>query len=81
MKYNKLSIIAFVLVIGGMILTNIKSLAIVGGTLALVGFILGLVSFFEIRKTKEKGKGLLITLFVIFILVILSMILLYLPLF
>lgn len=81
MKYNKLSIIAFVLTIGGILITYVKYLASAGSLLVLVGFILGLISFFEIRKTREKGKGLLIALFVIFILVVVSMALLYLPIF
>lgn len=78
-KYNKLSIIAFVLVIIGFLITYIKFLASAGSLLALVGFILGTVSYFEIKKTGEKGKGLLIALFIIFILIIVSMGLLYLP--
>jgi len=82
MKYNKLSIIAFVLVITGFFLaSSIKFLASGGGLLALVGFILGIVSYLEIRKTGEKGKGLLVVLLVIFSLMVGSMILLYLPVF
>ncbi len=77
-KYNKLSIIAFVLVIAGFLIID-RFLSSVGGLLVLSGFILGIVSYFEIRKTGEKGKGFLITILVLFILIIISMALLYLP--
>lgn len=78
MKYNKLSIISFVLVIVGFLISSIMP---IGALLALVGFVLAGVSYSQIRKTKEKGKGFLIALLVFLVLVILSMVLLYLPIF
>lgn len=78
-KYNKLSVIAFILTFTGLFVTNVKPS--IGAISTLIGLILGIVSFFQIRKTGEKGKGLLITLLVLFILMIISMILLYLPTF
>jgi heme/copper-type cytochrome/quinol oxidase subunit 4 len=80
MKYNKLAIISFIFVIGGFIISYVVLSDIVS-LFVLIGFILGLISYFQIKKTKEKGIGFLITLLVIFILIVTSMILLYLPIF
>lgn len=55
-KYNKNSIIGFVLSI----------LSIFGlGLAGLVGFILGIVALTQIKHTSEKGKGLAIAAIII----------------
>ena len=55
-KYNKLSIIGFVLSV----------ISIFGiGLAGLVGFILGIVALTQIKHTKERGKGLAIAAIII----------------
>lgn len=80
-KYNKLSIISFVATITAIIMGSIKVLAPVTGILMLLGGVCGVIAYLQIKKTGEKGKGLVISVFIVFILIIASMVLLYLPIF
>jgi len=55
-KYNKKAIWGFILSI-----ISIFGLGLAG----LIGFILGIISFNELKYTKEKGKGLAIAAIII----------------
>lgn len=78
-KYNKLAIVSFVLLLLGLAFSVIKYLASAGTLLFLASFIISIFAYFEIKKTGEKGKGLAVTPIVLCAFIILSMVLLYLP--
>jgi hypothetical protein len=78
-KYNRLSVIGFILILVGFVASVISET--VSGALVLFGVVLGIVSYFEIKKTGEKGRGLAITSMVVGIILVIfisvSMLLLF----
>ena len=78
-KYNKLSIVSFALMLCSLFALNVNSLTTLGFLIFVVSLILAVVSYRQIKKTKEKGKGFLIAILTMVIIIVILMVLLYLP--